>query len=109
MMNFLDELTDTAVTVCDKNAKIIYMNESSVKILGHGVDRTGQSLYDCHNERSCQMIRHMLETGEPNHYTISKNGRRKIVHQLPWREGGEIAGLVEFSMFIPDDLPHYQR
>lgn len=55
------------------------------------------------------MIRHMLATGESNAYTITKNGVRKIIYQTPWRVEGRIAGLVEISMVIPAEMPHYDR
>ena len=51
----------------------------------------------------------MLATGESNAYTISKNGVRKMIYQTPWRRDGQIAGMVEISMVIPEEMPHYVR
>ena len=51
----------------------------------------------------------MLATGESNSYTISKGGLRKMIYQTPWRRDGRIAGMVEISMVIPDEMPHYDR
>ena len=51
----------------------------------------------------------MPATGDTNTYSISKNGLKKIIHQTPWRRDGKIAGLVEFSIVLPADMPHYDR
>jgi hypothetical protein len=50
-----------------------------------------------------------MATGASNSYTIEKNGVKKLIHQTPWRENGEPAGLVEFSLVIPSVLPHFVR
>ena len=69
----------------------------------------GRNLIPCHGEESVRKIRQMLETGESNAYTITKNGVRKMIYQTPWRVEGRIAGLVEISMIIPAEMPHYDR
>ena len=51
----------------------------------------------------------MLEKNIPHCYTITKRGKRKLIYQTPWRENGEVRGLVEFSFVLPDDMPHYDR
>lgn len=101
-----------AVTVCDAEGVIIYMNERSRATFARrgGAELIGKSLYDCHNERSSGMIRHMLATGESNCYTIEKEGQHKIIYQTTWRDSeGRIAGMVEISMVVTPDLPHYIR
>lgn len=104
-MQWAEEL-NCAVTVCDTEGRIVYMNSRSRDTFG---DKVGENLIPCHNERSVGIIRHMLESGESNAYTIEKNGLRKMIYQTPWRVGGRIAGLVEISMVIPDEMPHYKR
>ena len=42
-------------------------------------------------------------------YTIEKNGVKKLIYQIPWYENGEFMGLVEFSLEIPFEMPHYIR
>lgn len=32
-----------------------------------------------------------------------------MIYQAAWRENGEVAGLVENSMVIPEDMTHYIR
>lgn len=103
------EQLNCAVTVCDKEGIVLYMNERARATFAKSGEMIGRSLIPCHNERSRAIIAHMLATGESNSYTISKNGQRKMIYQTPWRKDGEIAGLVEISMVIPEDMPHYNR
>lgn len=98
-----------AVTVCDREGKILFMNGKSRQTFAKYGDVVGKSLFDLHPERACVMIRHMLDTGESNTYSISKNGQKKIIHQTPWFRDGEVAGLVELSMVVPEEFPHYVR
>lgn len=98
-----------AVTICDKDCNILYMNERSRTTFAHHGDMIGRNLMDCHPDRAKEMIRNMLATGKTNAYTISKKGVRKLIYQTPWRHDGEIAGLVEISIPLPDDMPHYDR
>lgn len=98
-----------AVTVCDTEGTILYMNDRAREVFSSHGDIVGANLFDCHSEPSKAKIRHMLATGESNAYTISKNGLRKMIYQTPWRRAGRVAGLVEISMVIPADLPHHVR
>jgi len=50
-----------------------------------------------------------LASGETNTYTIEKNGVKKMVHQSPWYEKGQIQGLVELSFEIPPVMAHHVR
>ena len=99
-----------AITVCDKAGIIIYMNEKSITTFQKGEESLiGKSLFDCHNPQSKEKIHELLLTGTPNSYTISKNGVRKLIYQSPWYKNSEIAGLIELSMVIPEQMPHYDR
>ena len=103
------EQTNCAITVCDKEGVIIYMNEKSRETFAKHGDLIGKNLFDCHSPSSVAKIRHMLASGESNSYTISKAGQRMMIYQTPWRKDGEIAGMVEISMVIPEEMPHYIR
>lgn len=103
------EEMNCAVTVCDREGVILYMNKRSRETFAKHGDLIGQNLMPCHSEASQAKIRHMLATGESNSYTISKNGLRKMIYQTPWRIDGAVAGMVEISMVIPEELPHYIR
>ncbi len=103
------EEADCAVTVCDTEGVILYMNEKARATFAQHGDLIGRNLFDCHNERSRETIRRMLASGGTNAYTIEKQGVRKMIYQTAWRERGEIRGLVEISMELPDEMPHYIR
>jgi len=100
-----------AITVCDRNATIIYMNDKSAGTFSArgGEQLIGQSLFDCHSENSNHIIRELLSTGKSNIYTIEKNGVRKLICQAPWFQNEEVAGLVEISIVLPDPMNHFIR
>ncbi len=97
---------DCAITVCDRDCIIIYQNRRSVEVNG---EMTGQSMRPCHNDRSKAIIDRLLTEDGKNVYTISKRGVRKLIYQTPWRKEGDICGIVEFSLEIPEEFPHYVR
>ncbi len=103
------EELNCAVTVCDSDGIILYMNKKSRETFSSHGNLIGKNLFECHSEPSQAKIRHMLATGESNSYSISKGGLRKMIYQSPWRHNGIIAGMVEISMVIPEELPHYIR
>lgn len=98
-----------AITVCSADGTILYMNDKAITTFAKHGNLIGKNLMDCHNERSKSIIKHLLETGGKNAYTIEKNGIRKMIYQTAWRENGQVAGLVEISMEIPEEMPHYIR
>ena len=102
MINWVEEF-DGAVTICDTNFKIIYMNQRSVNEFAKygGADLLGQNLLDCHNPQSCEKIKEILQTGDANSYSkVKSDGRTKVIHQSCWRENGIIKGLVEISFYL---------
>lgn len=100
-----DEI-DGAVTVCDTEGIVLYQNARSIAVNG---DVRGRSLLPCHNDRSREIIRRLITEGGRNVYTIEKHGLRKLIYQTVWRENGSIRGLVEISLEIPEQMPHYVR
>lgn len=54
-------------------------------------------------------IEEMMRTHETNAYTIEKAGVKKLIYQAPWFRDGVFGGLVELSMVIPMEMPHYVR
>lgn len=97
---------NVSITVSDSEGNVVYQNDSSVNVNG---DVRGRNMMGCHSERSQQIIRHLLEGAATNVYTISKKGKKKLIYQTPWYEDGIVKGLVEFSMVIPEEMPHYDR
>jgi len=100
-----------AVTVCDCQGVILYMNNKAQLTFSSygGQNLIGKSLFDCHQAISSEKIKNLINTGESNHYTILKNGVKKIIHQMPWFSNGKIAGLVEISIEIPAEMNHFNR
>jgi len=102
---------DVAVTVCDREGTIVFMNDQATRTFSAdgGKALLGKKLWACHPEAANEKIRRLMATGAGNSYTIEKNGVKKLIHQVPWRENGAVAGLVEFSLVIPVVLPHFVR
>jgi transcriptional regulator with PAS, ATPase and Fis domain len=98
-----------AVTVCDRDGVILEMNRKAVTTLGNGKSLVGTNILDCHPEPARSKVRALLSSGRTNVYTIEKKGVRKLIYQSPWFENGEMRGLVELSLELPDPLPHHVR
>ncbi|MDX9847742.1 MAG: PAS domain-containing protein [Tenuifilaceae bacterium] len=100
-----------AITVCNLNGDIIYMNQKAQRTFEKwgGKELVGKNLFQCHNQRSIEIIRRLMIKNESNAYTIEKNGVKKLIYQTPWHQEGEVAGLVELSIELPLELPHFVR
>jgi transcriptional regulator with PAS, ATPase and Fis domain len=107
---WIDQLP-VAVTVTDADGTITAMNARSCEAFAAdgGAALIGRNLFDCHPEPARSKTEALYASRQPNHYTISKNGQRKIIHQLPWFANGAFAGFVEISIPIPETLPHFVR
>ena len=102
---------NVAITVSDREGNIIEMNDKSADVFSKygGRNLIGQRLNDCHSERSVDIMNEIIRSKSTNVYTIEKNGVKKLIYQTPWYINGEYAGLVELSMVIPENLPHFIR
>lgn len=100
-----------AITVCDTRGIILWMNERAVASFATdgGAALIGTNVLDCHPEPARTKLAELLAEGTSNVYTIEKNGVRKLIYQSPWYEKGAYAGLVELSLPIPRDMPHFIR
>jgi len=109
-MEFIDKL-DGNVIVSDATGRIIFMNEKAkVQYEKEGEPSLiGRDLMECHNEASRKKITGIITSGQPNVYTIEKRGIRKLIYQSPWFRDGEFRGIVEFSLVIPAEMPHFVR
>ena len=96
-----------AITVTDMNDTIVYMNEKSK--LSYPNSEIGNNLAGCHKQTSMDKIGTFKKENTSNTYTVSKKGIKKFIHQTPWYKDGVIAGLVEFSIEIPAEVPHLNR
>jgi len=110
-MNNFDwaEELSCAVTVCDKDGVVVYQNAKARKTFESYGNVVGRNLRECHSATSTEKIERMMELGATNSYTIEKRGVKKMIHQTPWYRDGILMGLVEFSIEIPEELPHFIR
>jgi len=100
-----------AITVTDQAGTIIEMNDQAVKIFANdgGKELIGKNVFDCHPEPARKKLAEITQNQTVNCYTIEKNGIKKLIYQAPWYKDKEFMGLVELSIEIPFDLPHFVR
>ena len=110
MIDYFKEL-NAAVTICDENGIITYINDKSAKTFEKdgGYDLIGQNLFDCHPEPSKSQLKKLMQEKRNNCYTIEKNGIKKMIYQSPWFEDNKFKGFVEISFEIPFEMPHFVR
>jgi len=100
-----------AVFVCDTEGMLLEMNDKAAKSCQENGGRKliGTNVLDCHPEPARAKVKEMLEKQKTNVYTIEKAGLKKLIYQAPWYEGGKFAGIVELSLEIPFEMPHFIR
>ena len=90
-----------AVVICNLQHDIIYMNPAAVKRYEKHGDLLGKNLFDCHNERSNEIIKRVVEwfSADKSHnivYTFRNDKENKDVYMVALRdEGGELIGYYE--------------
>ncbi len=102
---------NVAVTICNEEGVIIYMNEKSALTFQKqgGLALIGKNLLDCHPEPAKSKLAKMLLSHESNAYTIEKNGVKKLIYQVPRFENKVFKGYAELSLEIPFEMPHFVR
>lgn len=104
------EGADVAVTICDKNGKILDMNKKSRKtFLKPGEDIIGKNVLDCNPEPARSLLDDMLKNPRTNIYTVEKEGLKKLIFQTPWYDNDEYAGFMELSIVLPASIPNKVR
>ncbi len=100
-----------AVTVCDLEGTVLYMNRKAGRTFAKwgGRELVGKSLMDCHPEPARAKLKGLLDSGGINVYTIEKGGVKKLIYQAPWFRDGQRCGMVELSLELPPELPHLVR
>jgi PAS domain-containing protein len=101
-----------SVVVCDSTGIIVEMNPKAAETFKEdgGLELIGKNLLDCHPEPSRSQVKAMLASHTANFYTIEKKGIKKLIYQVPWfDEQGAYAGIVELSLPIPFEMPHFVR
>ena len=111
MESWLDE-EEAAITLCNLEGIIVYMNEKSRKAFTKYDDTgvaVGSSLIECHPEPSRSKLLSMLQVPQTNVYTIEKRGIKKMIRQSPWYKDGVFSGVTEMSFELPTEMPHHIR
>jgi len=105
------DVLPVAATVADKGGTIVYMNEKAIDTFKDdgGKELIGKNLFECHQPESNKTIQKILDDRFHNIYTISKKGKKKLIYQVPWIENNEVKGIVELSLEIPSEMPHFDR
>ena len=100
-----------AIIVTDENGIIIEMNNVSIENYRKdgGAGLIGKNLFDCHKEPTLSKVKDLYKTQSLNVYTVTKNGKKKMIYQAPYFVNGKFSGMVEISLPLPDDMPHYDR
>ncbi len=95
----------------DKEGRVIEMNDKSIATFEKqgGAKLIGTHLFEHHPPHAVETIKRLYETHETNAYTIEKAGQKKLIYQTPWFENGEFMGYVEFSLVLPEGMPHKVR
>jgi transcriptional regulator with PAS, ATPase and Fis domain len=109
-LDWLKEI-NAAITICDNQGIIVYMNEKSEEVFKNdgGKNLIGSNLFSCHPEPALTKLKEMLADGSTNVYTIEKKGKKKIIYQTPWVNENITAGMIEISFNIPEEMPHFIR
>ena len=92
-----------AVVICDKEHKIIYMNPAACENYSKwgGADLLGKNLLECHNTKSQEMIKKIVEwfQADKSHnciYTHYNEKQNKDVYMIALRdEQGALIGYYE--------------
>jgi transcriptional regulator with PAS, ATPase and Fis domain len=100
-----------AITVTDADGIILEMNDRAENTFEKdgGRNLIGSNVLDCHPEPARARLAGMLKDGTSNIYTIEKKGMKKMIVQMPWYSDGKPAGLVELSIELPQNIPHFVR
>lgn len=95
------------VVICDLSHTIVYMNPAAVKNYEKrgGEALLGQSIFDCHNEKACEMINKVVDwfKRDKNNnivYTFKNVKLNKDVYMVALRdEEGNLIGYYEKHEF----------
>jgi hypothetical protein len=95
------------IEVCDAKGILLEMNDRAAA--RDGQELIGSNILDCHPEPARSRLEQMLESGQPNIYTIEKRGKKQLIYQVPWTREGQYAGFIELGLEIPETMPHFVR
>jgi hypothetical protein len=100
-----------AMTYCDADGIICDMNSASIEVFSKdgGGKLIGENILDCHPEPGRTKLKELMNHPRVNVYSIEKNGHKKLIYQAPVMDGEKYMGIVEISLPIPNDIPHFIR
>jgi hypothetical protein len=109
-VSWLDQVK-IAFTYCSEDGEILYMNRVSAETFAAdgGEKLLGKNALDCHPEQAKQKLQELLDHPVLNAYTIEKQGRKKLIYQVPVWDGDTFKGIVEISLPLPENMPHFVR
>jgi transcriptional regulator with PAS, ATPase and Fis domain len=101
------EELNAAVTVCDTEGIIVYMNRYSIRQFKKrgGEKLLGENLLNCHPEPSKTKLKQMLAQHTEHMSIVEKEGVKTIFLQTPWRVDGLFRGIIEISFVLDPKLP----
>jgi len=97
-----------AIVVCDKEGKLLVMNEKAAKIFetSGGKALVGKSMFNCHPETIQPKIKALLANPRTITYTDELNGAKQLIHMNPWYKDGVYSGMVEMILDVPLEIPN---
>ena len=103
--NWFDEIP-VGITTCDTKGVITSMNDRAALIFKKSGGRKliGKNMLACHPEAAQKKIMELLETKQPNAYTVEKNGVKSLLYQSPRYKNGMFTGYVEFIFTLPGQM-----
>jgi hypothetical protein len=109
-VSWLDQVK-IAFTYCAEDGEILYMNQFSAETFAAngGEELLGKNALDCHPEQAKQKMQDLLDHPALIAYTIEKQGRKKLIYQVPVWDGDTFKGIVEISLPLPENMPHFVR
>jgi transcriptional regulator with PAS, ATPase and Fis domain len=111
MINDWINSLDAAITVCNRDGIITYMNEKSILNFSKygGEKLIGTNLLDCHPGESKIKLAELLSKELKNIYTTQSGDKHKLIYQLPVYENGEYTAYMEIVIDLPENLATHKR
>jgi hypothetical protein len=102
---------DITISGCDAEGTTNYLNVRGAEAFEKegGYALLGTDMRDCHPGATRQLFEDLLASRQLQAYTIEKQGKRKLVYQVPVVREGVFQGYVELVLPLPETLPHLVR
>ncbi|MCD6355940.1 MAG: hypothetical protein J7L66_01535 [Anaerolineaceae bacterium] len=99
------------IMISNAEGTILEMNDKCVEnYSGAGGNALlGKNAITCHQGASLEKVKKLYNHPFLNVYTINKKGKKKLIYQCPYFIDSEFAGMIELSLPIPEDIPHFNR